>query len=667
MATLSDDTTQQNQVDAIDRLAELAAGRPSPDVYFAEFLAVLQQVAPYQLAAVWGLNQQGIVERIVERRAEGSDPLPAARVDPRRRIHQVIELLAAGQPRVMESAPATYLAPLSIGDKPVGAVELLVDELTGDARAALAPFMAQASAYITRLSAPTPIPQRGDSQAEANATGRDALRIALELHRESTVEGVAGVAVNELRPVLRADRVSLAVAPEGRLAAVSGREHVAPRSEGMKSLRKVAELVLASGQAGQLDGGPMADARGGESPLSQALAEHAARSGARNITALPLTPPGDADSDAHPATPDTPPVAVLLVEQFTAEKSLDTSSLRGNADQTTLGGHLAVAIAAAQSRERHLSSWPGRVLNRFYGPRERPQAWRALTWFAIAIVGLTLVGFVPATYRVETRGTLSPAVRSMLFAPDNSDVAELLVQGGQQVGEGDVLIRLVSDRLDSEMLAIETRLRERRQARRSLQAELDQRTAAPDDNAEIRLRGRLSQAEIEIEGLAARLAEIEREQEQLTIRAPHAGRIATFEPDRLLDRRPVARGEVLLEVMQFDGAWRLELDCPSSEMGHVVAEQQNKPTTPLAVEFILATEPRRTLRATVTRVATRATRAEGQLSTVRLEAVVDPESLPSAGAPLAGSEVVARVDCGKQPLAYVLFGSAYDWTRRTFW
>src|SRR5207302_7916925 len=91
---------------------------------------------------------------------------------------------------------------------------------------------------------------------------------------------------------------------------------------------------------------------------------------------------------------------------------------------------------------------------------------------------------------------------------------------------------------------------------------------------EIELRGKFAQLEEEIKGAAEQVASLDRQVKALSVVSPISGVVATFRIEELLRERPVKRGELLLEVMDPTGPWRLELDVPENRLGHIIKAQR---------------------------------------------------------------------------------------------
>jgi hypothetical protein len=195
----------------------------------------------------------------------------------------------------------------------------------------------------------------------------------------------------------------------------------------------------------------------------------------------------------------------------------------------------------------------------------------------------------------------------------------------------------------------------------------------------------------------------EKRLESTTVRAPIEGMIATWEPQRRLQLKPVKRGEELLTVAQVDGKddkgedvrWILEIKMPEHKMGHVlVAESQRLARgdeDPLRASFILSSHPQKRFNAHVERIASTAEFDQDLKEhivmvrlvpddVVRFHADITPAEAGKAqrvasvwmemkdGTSLKLSpdaEVHAKIDCGRCTLGYWALGELVEWFYET--
>lgn len=512
-------------------------------------------------------------------------------------------------------------------------------------------------------------------QAELPSTASTEADLFVMLHQSLNLKEVLSVAVNDGRRWLNCDRLSVAITKGDHttIRAMSGQEEVNPRGNHIRLLANLAELVLTSQVRLVYTG----DNTRRPPTIEESLAEYLHEGRSRMLAILPLTVPGplvnfqDEHSQAIRNRELTAPgvLGALIVEQVTEASPRATEK-----QMELLAKHLAAAVYNARTYESvfllPLLRWIGRELRRLRG--------RRLAKFA-AIVGTLVITvaalcLVPWEYRVEGKGHLMPAIRYNAYAPVDGEIVELLVHGGERVAQDQVLLRMRNDELQIQLLNAQNELHEKETLVNSVKAELDSAEAAADRQAEIRAHAKLVQARIERDGLKSQTEMLERQLAKLTIRAPNAGVVATFRIDQLLTHRPVRRGDLLVEVMEVDGPWRLELEVPEHRLGHLARAVASsavessgsgtiKPAGPL-VDFVLATATDRKWLAHLDQVAARSNLSETEGDIVEVTAALAADQVPDRR---IGADVTARIHCGPSKLGYVLFGDVVEFVRRRIW
>ena len=486
----------------------------------------------------------------------------------------------------------------------------------------------------------------------------------LALHGGQKVDDVAFIAANECRRLLGADRVSIAeqFGPKVKIQSVSGQQTVSARSNAIRLLSQLTEKVLATGEKLSFTG----DTEKFPPQFEAVLADYLLESRSRVIIILPVFGPKPEDQESQ----DKPefekhlakPVAVggIVVEQI-SENQLP-ADLDERLDR--IGHHVGLALRNAQSRERvfllplwlFLGNWKARLRG-----RRLMQVVAVLA--AIVAVVLALV-FVPWDYRVAGKGRMMPVVRRGVFAPWDGDVVDLVAQSGQQVKEGDLLIKLKNDPLQADFLKSKNLLADKTQQALAIDAQLSATGTSKTPETEIELQGKLLQLKVEIEGTKQQVESLQRQVDALSVRSPISGVVATFRLEELLRMRPVKRGELLLEIMDTTREWRLEVDVPENRIGHILEAQQKRNDEHLPVSYMLATATEATYKGSLESLSTRSVASESEGTVVPVfVALADP----SPTAPRIGAEVKAKIDCGRASLGYVWFGDVVEFLRKWFW
>lgn len=711
-STLSITVERATLIKAARDIEKLAHANVAPDTFFRKFLGRLTEALGAQGGAVWVLDRQGVLSMVC---ASGSQrdsiSFDTQRLADRRHVQRLLDVLQQRQPQIdrdtsaeeSQSPHVLLLVPMHHQDRPLGALELsLSADAPEEVRRECLQFAEEMAAYASRYL--TWREEAGSAEKQL-AFWRQFEDTLVRLHRSLNSTEVAAVAVNDGRQLVGCERVSVVTRRGGKnvVLAISGQDRVNNRSNLVRSLRRLAGAVTAGGEpllyTGDLNAVPPAL----EGPLTDYLRE----SGARMVKLIPLKQSGERrakngepeskwpndtsgslfaalrSARSRPLKSDT--FGVLVIEQMSERWLTPLMDERSE----MLAEHTAEALHNARSQENILLLPVWRLLGRCFGWFRGRNVLKAAVVVGLLVGTVSALACVPWEYRVEAAGKLMPVIQRDVFAPWEGEVVEIYVTSGQRVAKGEKLLRLRNDELDAQLLSLRSRLDERRQLLSALKAEIDEDNRRITRDEEIRLRGRLAQTNVEIEGLEGRLRTLHEQIDRLTVRSPIAGTIATFQLEQRLMHRPVQRGEVLLEVMDESGDWRLEVELPEGRMGHLLAAQAAKsrkrrvesrepetmigPPLPalhsprdegLPVEFVLATVPEKRFTGTLSEMATRTDLSPEQGAVVELQVAVDRDQIPHRR---IGAEVRAKIGCGQKSLAYVLFGDLVEFVQRRFW
>jgi multidrug efflux pump subunit AcrA (membrane-fusion protein) len=238
----------------------------------------------------------------------------------------------------------------------------------------------------------------------------------------------------------------------------------------------------------------------------------------------------------------------------------------------------------------------------------------------------------------------------------------VLVAGGAPVKKGDPLLKLRSEELDERRTTI---VAEQRELEKTVGLLALRIAATVDDDpaAATRLEAEREDAKVRLGSLAEKLAKLDQRIASLVVISPIDGIVTTFQLEQRLANRPVRFGEMLVEVMQPDGEWRLELEVDERRLGHL-SRAREASEEPLDVEFALATLPEKSFHGDLESLATRVRPNQEGGSVLEVFVELDEAGLPARR---IGSEVRARVDCGQRTLGFVLFGDVVEFIRRRWW
>ena len=655
-------------------IEKLSTAKVPPPEFFQKFLQTLVGAMSAKAGVVWMLQDGAQLAPVcqVNYPALGIQGNPEAE---RRNRQLLVDVLSTGEARAiapddsddtqLPSHHLIILAALQCETDCVGVVEIFqrVDAPV-EARAGFLQFVEQMTGYASRYLEL----QRAAAEPQSPTRFWEELeRLLLQLQRARKVKEVAATAANDGRLLLGCDRMSV-VRARGRkviVEAVSGLDSVNPRANLVRRMRDLAREAMAGREPVAYGG----KAEPVPPQLEEPLAKFIEEGRARTLLIVPLLEPPplvrrsekdeqDAAERRREEEKRRKPIGCLVIEQMRSGLPMPDRTERAQ----LLADHVSAALVNARGYERIflLPVWEllGRTREWFYG--------RKLAKLIAAVVIIAAVScamaFVPWDYRVEGEGRLMPVVQRQVFAPWDGEVEEIFVKGGDRVAAGDKLLRIRDHQLENDLVAAQKELEQHRAQARTLQPEIDRASRTGRAEEAHKLEGELTAAQVQIEGLTEQIRILAERKDQLTVTAPIDGVVATFQLEQLLPERPVARGDLLLEVMDDTGDWRLELEVEEHRMGHVLRAQKDRGEH-LPVEFILATAPEKTFKGTLDAMATRSNTSAERGSIVQVYVATDAEKLPKR----IGADVEAKINCGERALGYVLFGDVVEFVQRYFW
>jgi multidrug efflux pump subunit AcrA (membrane-fusion protein) len=476
------------------------------------------------------------------------------------------------------------------------------------------------------------------------------------VHTRLEVETVGFVVVNEGRVLLGCDRVALILAERRspRLAAVSGQSTVDRRSNVAAAWETFADAAGRSHETLVLDGSPMP----GAPVVEAASARLVDVTEARQTVFVPILSPvdelatgtaasrakatGQAADVSHPEC-----LGWLIGERFTSPASADLLARQAE----KLASVSAPALANALQYERLPLRRLGERLRRLRDRKSLSRTLLLLLATASAIAALTLIR---VELKVQARGTLEPRERRHVFAPVEGVIVGLDVKHGQDVEAGRRLLVMRRPELEFELARVGGELETERRRLQSIEA-ARLRGAASGATTDLGDRIRLTAEEEEVRqrlaGLQLQHDELTHQRRSLDVTAPIAGRVLTWDVERQLDGRPVAKGRQLLTVGRVEGPWDLELTVDDRYAGYVRRAQSEG--EPVGVEFFAASSAGETHRAVLTTIAARGETDEHSEAVVPATAAVDdgvPRELLHPG-----GAVTAKIHCGRTAVGYVWF------------
>jgi len=469
---------------------------------------------------------------------------------------------------------------------------------------------------------------------------------------------------NEGRRLIGCDRVTVVLKKGASYAveAISGQDTFDSRSNQVRLLRDLARVVARSGEDLWFDG----DAANLAPQVEQAVNAYVDESHSKRLAVLPLRHdrvPGD-DQPVRASAGDL--LGAVVIEQLVDGRQPEGLLQRVD----VVRRHSATALSNAQEHESMFLQPLWRAIGKsrvLVTARNLPKTLLAAAAAALLVAALALI---PYDFTVVADGKLQPEVRAKVFAGLDGMIAEVPVQHGDAVAQGQLVARQRSIDLDAEVTRLKgelaTTLKEVRtvEMRRGLLDRSNTRDVEYDE-----VIGKQAQLEEMLASLQQQQAILEEKRRLLDIVSPIAGKVVTWKVKELIEGRPVLKGQRLMEIADPSQAWELEIHLPESRMGHVAERlqrlRQQRPPGELEVTFILATHPDAKLRGVVTEIHASAEVEGNAGNTVRMDVAFPQEQLRSLVADPAndlkvGADVKAKIHCGRASIGYVWFHEVWE-------
>jgi hypothetical protein len=481
------------------------------------------------------------------------------------------------------------------------------------------------------------------------------------VHGSLDLKETAYAVVNDGKKLVGCDRLSVAMKISGRtmVEAVSGQEVVEQRSNLVRDLTKLCKVVIRSGEdlvyTGSTDGFAP--------DIRDALELYVDESGSKVVVVTLLHKPEQEEGAEHK---EKVPFGCLIAEQIGDEVAPTDMHARTE----VVSRHASTALWNSQE---HHKIFLKPMLKAMGSP------WRILRGRTLAKIGavlgaiLLLIGalyFVPCTLTIEGRGELLPEDRRTVYAPIAGIIIEVPVEHGDVVKKGDVIARLDSKELQKELKKLIAD-RDKALSQKRIAEIQDQKASysQADQDMQYQIKSQLAESTLTYKSTKEQIEIVQDQIDMMTIRAPLDGIITTWEVKKNLLGRPAEIGHELLNIAAVspDADWLLEVKVPDDDMGPVLAAKsklqediasgKKQPGEALKAYWITATDPDHKYEGYVRRIASKAEMDDQKhvdRVTVGFDEAVRREYLSINQTLKPGSEVRARIDCGKTRLSYYL-------------
>ncbi len=488
-------------------------------------------------------------------------------------------------------------------------------------------------------------------------------QFARAAHESLDVRETCYTIVNEGRRLMGCDRVTIATLKGGRcrVEAVSGQDTLDNRSNVVTLLGTLATRVVKSGEplwyAGSTEDLPP--------QIEQAIEEYVDQSYTKSLAVIPLRKPQQVD----PGPSETGGVAVeershtgqivgaLIIEQIESDIPRDILAPRLD----LVYEHSARALSNAIDHNSLFLMPVWRAIGKSAWVVQARTLPKTVT--IAAAVGLVLLAMivVPWTYRMSAKGALEPKEKRDIFAPMPGDILDVKVDHDSTVEEGQELLVMRNPDLELRLKEAEGMLRAEQERYNGLKNQLSKSGQQGTEADRTKLLLEVQSAQYKVEAQLEQVRLLTAREQQLTVRAPIAGKVITWDARRLLQNRPVETGQVLMTVAAANSDYEIKLFMPERRSQKVAAHREalkaDDPSAELKVEYILMTEPGKTYYGKVAEVSdtTESHEEHGNVVPIR----VAPDEKIIAGRP--GATVSAYVHCGHRPLGWCLLHEAWEW------
>ena len=246
---------------------------------------------------------------------------------------------------------------------------------------------------------------------------------------------------------------------------------------------------------------------------------------------------------------------------------------------------------------------------------------------------------VPVTYKVKCECTVEPVTRRYIAAPFESVLERCLVKPGEKVTEGQVLARLDG--------------REVRLNRAKVLADRQQAVKRRDAAQASRQYSEQRIEQLEVERLDSELKILDQRAENLEIRSPIDGVIASGDLERTVGA-PLSLGQLLFEVAPL-GEMLIELAVDGSDIAYVEKSKR--------IDLRVNAYPSQLWESTVERIQPRA-----EIYEDTNVFVVEGRLANNSGKLRPGMKGRAKIHAGRHALGWVLFHKPWEYvTKRLYW
>jgi hypothetical protein len=674
----------------LEEVAKLSESNVAPGAFYSEMLKRLLESLAAPAGAIWARTAQGHLQLQyqINLKEIGLDQNEEAR-----KSHEELLRHAIMQPRALHLPPRSSVGISEDGQpaagNPTDHMLLITPILVNQQAAGLievwqgANRPAQAATgYLQYMNFMAELAARYQrNQIVGQLTGQQQVwtqveAFARQIHNSLHPTEVAYQVANEGRRLVECDRVSVAIRQYGskaRIEAVSGADVVERRSNLVRLMRALCESVMNWGEKLIFNG-----ERDDSLPpkVLSSLDAYLAESNSKLLVVQPLK--DDRETGKRPLR------SAMLMECF--EPPAEPQQLISRLD--VVARHATPALYNAIEHRRI----PGRLLWQPLAKVQEGIGGKGKAISAAAVVLLSFLGaalyLVPYQLKMDSTGKLVPWARRTIYAPVVGRVEEFKVDQGSPVAEGGQLAILTSLEVESKLNALTQEILGAQQEWQ--RANTNAARPIPDhEKNDYREKMRT------FEDLFKRKSNERRDYIRYTNARAERGEFDllappfTTEEKRRInpvdlqwtvlngnfrdewERRMAKPSDPLLRLGAKGGPWEIELRIPQKHISQVLKAYERNGGQPLDIDFLLRSDPTRNYRGKLYRdkiaseaVPNRDEKDESEPEVIAYASIddesIDPAYRLSRESLTSGTEVHAKVRCGKHRLGYALFYGVWE-------
>jgi hypothetical protein len=677
----------------LEEVARLSESNVPPGVFYSEMLKRLLETLAAPAGAVWARTPQGNLQMQyqINLKEVGLDQSDEARAS-----HEELLRQAVTQPRPFHVPPRSgvgvspdgkptagnltnhllLIAPVIVNQQCAGLIEIWQN---ANRPAQAVTGYLQFMTYMAELSS-----RYQRNQVMGQLSGQQQVWTQLEafsrlIHASLHPTEVAYQVANEGRRLIECDRVSVAVRQYGsksRIEAVSGADVVERRSNLIRLMQKLSEEVIRWGEKLTFNG-----VRDDSLPpkVLSALDGYLAESNSKLLVVQPLRDERE--------TGKRPPRSALVMECF--EPPAEPQQLIARLE--VVARHATPALYNAVEHRRIPGRWVWQPLAKLQdgiGGKTK-----AITAVVVGLLSFLVAALflVPYELEMDSTGKLLPQVRRVVYAPTTGQVLEFKVNPQDVVNEKAELAVLFSPDLFKKLLDLQAAIEGTHEQRMTEQfnrilgsgqgANKEQNKESGSDDG--------SKKEIEVR----KKREWEEFIEKNNANPDKPGEYYLKAPDFTSDEsdsigrrewtvlsgnfndewlfKTAKPSDPILKLGAKDGPWEIELRIPQKHISQVLKAFEYNNTDVLDVNFLLRSEPSRKYRGKLYRekisseaIPNRDEKDESEPEVIAYVSIDDPSIDPDYRLPrealTSGTEVRAKVRCGKHCMGYSLFYGVWE-------